>query len=295
MRSVPERILRWAALHPDRYAVVHGSTALTYGALARRVGRLVGRLRALGAGPDTVVALYLPRSEDLVVAATAVLVTGAAYVSVDIGQPHERTRKLLRESGARHLLTVRTLWSVNGDAGPVPLYLDDQVPGQPPVAPSSPGPDALAYLTCTVDASGAPVCVRTEHAALTNLVNWYGECYQATVRDRVAQLSSASSDAFALDVWSCLGHGATLHIADRELVDAPARLVEWLAYQGVTLCAVPGSLAEALLDVPWPPGSRLRTMLVHGERLARYPPKPLPFRLHQVYGPPGVCGHGDVW
>jgi amino acid adenylation domain-containing protein len=282
---VSERILRWAARCPERDAIIDGPMAMTYGELATRVGALVRRLRSIGAGRDTVVALYLPPSAELVVAATAVLVAGAAYLPVDVDQPFTRTRRMLADSGARQLITMSELWSVNGDAGPIPLYIDDPaLAAEPPEIPVPPEPDSLAYLTYTSGPSGAPTGVQIEHAGLTNLVDWYGECHRVDQYDTMAQLSPSSLDAFALEVWPCLAHGATLRIADRRLLSSPARLTEWLDLTEVTLCLVPAPVAEALLDLPWPVTARLRAMLVSGDGLGKYPPSDLPFRLYNNYG-----------
>lgn len=282
---VSERILRWAARSPERPAIVDGQLTLTYGAFAARVGSLVGRLRAFGVGRDTVVAVYLPSSAELVVAATAVLVAGGAYLAVDINQPFVRTRRMLHDSGAKYLVTMSKLWSINGDAGPVPVYVDDPAPaGHPPMAPPPPEPDALAYVTYTVGSSGDPTGVLIEHAGLTNLVDWYGACHQVEPADRMTQLNSPGTDAFALDVWPCLAHGATLHVVDRRLLALPDRLADWLGYTGVTLCSAPAPLAEALLDVPWPAATRLRALLVAGDQLTRYPHAGVPFRVYNTYG-----------
>jgi non-ribosomal peptide synthetase component F len=278
-RPVPERILRWAARDPDRPAIVDGPLTLTYGDFVARVGTLVSRLREYGVGRDSVVAVYLPRCAELIVAATAILVAGAAYLPVDMNQEFPVTRRMLRESGAQRLVTMSKLWSINGDAGPVPLYVDDLRPVRDTsMAPAPPDPSALAYLTYTEGSTG----VLIEHAGLTNLVDWYGSCHQVTPADRMTQLSSPASDRFALEVWPCLAHGATLHVVDQRLVAAPARLTQWLNRTGITLCYLPGDLAEQTLREPWPEGSRLRSMLV--DSFAGALPSDLPFRLYNNYG-----------
>src|SRR5262249_24551136 len=53
-------------------AVVAGDTALSYGDLRARAGRLAGHLRSLGVVPDTVVGVCLPRGVDLAVALLAI-------------------------------------------------------------------------------------------------------------------------------------------------------------------------------------------------------------------------------
>jgi non-ribosomal peptide synthetase component F len=170
---VSERILRWAARCPERDAIIDGPTAMTYGELATRVGKVVGRLRSIGAGRDTVVALYLPRSAELVVAATAVLVAGSAYLVVDVDQPFARTRRMLADSGAKQLITLSELWSINGDAGPIPLYLDDPaLAAEQAEVPVPPEPDTLAYLTYTAGPTGVEIAP----ARRSNQGDWSGAC-----------------------------------------------------------------------------------------------------------------------
>src|SRR6185312_9771999 len=73
---------RRAAAEPARTALVCGDVALTYGELNARANRLGRRLRAAGAGPGDLVAVFAGRAAESVVAMLAVLKSGAAYVPV---------------------------------------------------------------------------------------------------------------------------------------------------------------------------------------------------------------------
>ncbi|MDT0616732.1 AMP-binding protein, partial [Streptomyces lancefieldiae] len=74
--TLPRLITMQATRSPDATAVVAGRTVLSYRQLNARAGRLAGLLRARGVGPETVVAVALPRSADLVVAQLGVLKAG---------------------------------------------------------------------------------------------------------------------------------------------------------------------------------------------------------------------------
>lgn len=69
---LPALLAKRATTVPDRIALVCGETALTYAQFRTRVEALTADLVAGGAGPEQVVAIALPRSADLVVAAVAV-------------------------------------------------------------------------------------------------------------------------------------------------------------------------------------------------------------------------------
>nr|APD71560.1 non-ribosomal peptide synthetase 7 [Streptomyces sp.] len=106
---VHELILRAAAADPEALAVAvpaeSGPTArLSYGELAERSGRAAARLRTLGAGPGTVVALCLEKSPELITTLLAVLRTGAAYLPLAPGDPADRLAYMVERTGAALLV-----------------------------------------------------------------------------------------------------------------------------------------------------------------------------------------------
>ncbi|AKA08273.1 hypothetical protein SAZ_42665 [Streptomyces noursei ZPM] len=114
-------------LSPDAVAVSHGGEEVSYRELNARANRLARYLISLGAGPERVVALALPRSVDMVVAALAVLKAGAAYLPVDPGFPAERVRFMLDDTRPVLALTHRgTRRTVPQEAGIPTIVLDAQ-------------------------------------------------------------------------------------------------------------------------------------------------------------------------
>src|SRR5437764_267623 len=102
--SLCARVAAHAALAPDRPAVVDGSIRLSYAELERQANQLAAHLREAGAGPEGCIGLFLERSPAFVVAALAVLKTGAAYLPLDPATPAERTAFILADAGAPLLL-----------------------------------------------------------------------------------------------------------------------------------------------------------------------------------------------
>ncbi|WP_432826776.1 amino acid adenylation domain-containing protein [Dactylosporangium sp. CA-092794] len=105
--TLPELVAAQVAATPDAVAVVGpDGAALTYRELDARTGRLARVLTAAGAGPETVVALALPRSVDLVVSILATVRSGAAYLPLDLDHPDARLATMLADARPVAVLAV---------------------------------------------------------------------------------------------------------------------------------------------------------------------------------------------
>ena len=106
---VHEWIDRQASKTPGAIAVVCDDEQLTYRELQVRSNRLAHRLRELGVGQNSLVALCLNRSTDLAVAPLAVWKAGGAYVPLDPEFPRDRLAFMLEDSAAAVLVTESPL------------------------------------------------------------------------------------------------------------------------------------------------------------------------------------------
>src|ERR1700680_3781887 len=89
---IPELVAAYAAQSPQLPAVVAGHETLSYGDLESQSNALARHLLSLGSVPETLIAVFLPRSPSAVVAALAIMKTGAAYLPPDHSCPGERIR-----------------------------------------------------------------------------------------------------------------------------------------------------------------------------------------------------------
>jgi non-ribosomal peptide synthetase component F len=104
--TLPQLVQAQVAATPDAVAVVFGEVRLTYGELNAAANRLARLLVGRGVGPESVVALALPRSADLVVAILAVMKAGGAYLPVDPGYPAQRIAYMLSDAAPVCVLTT---------------------------------------------------------------------------------------------------------------------------------------------------------------------------------------------
>lgn len=106
--SIVARIAAQADAHFDRTAVVDDTIRLTYADLEYRSNQLAAQLLVSRAGSETCVVPFFNRLAEFVIAALAVLKTGAAYLPPDPATPVERALAILTDANVRLLLTHRS-------------------------------------------------------------------------------------------------------------------------------------------------------------------------------------------
>ena len=165
---------RQARRTPDRPAVVWNGEEVTFRELDRRANQLAHHLRALGAGPEVLVALCLDRSADAVAAVLGILKSGAAYVPLDPTHPRERLELILGNTGAPLLVSERRLAAALPSEGVRTVLLDEEAeaiaawPASPPISGAL--PRSLAYAIYTSGSTGMPKGVLIEHRSPLNLL-----------------------------------------------------------------------------------------------------------------------------
>ena len=122
--TLPELFEAQAARTPDAAAVIFEGVRVSYAELNARASRLARYLIGLGAGPERLVAVALPRSAEMIVAVLAVLKAGAAYVPVDLAYPADRVGFMLAD--ARPVAVLTTVAAGGDLPGGVPrVAVDD--------------------------------------------------------------------------------------------------------------------------------------------------------------------------
>ncbi|HEX7181365.1 MAG TPA: non-ribosomal peptide synthase/polyketide synthase, partial [Thermoanaerobaculia bacterium] len=264
----PDLFARQVERTPEAPAVSCEGRTLSYAALAARAWRLAGALRDLGAGPDKGVAIFLERSEEVIVAILAAHAAGAFYAPLEPGAPRERLAAILDDVAPVAVVTRRALLAeLPLDAVPA-VCLDrdaaalEHRPASPPGVPVL--PETLAYVIFTSGSTGRPKGVAVEHRQLASYVAGAIERLRLPAGAVYAVLSTFAADLGHTMVFPALTLGGCLQVVAGARVSDPAALSElWERQPADCLKIVPSHLA-ALLAGPHPERLLPRQRLVLG-------------------------------
>ena len=295
-RTLPEALTAQAELTPEATAVTGQGARLGFAELEHRANQLARLLIERGAGPESIVALVLPHTPEMIVALAAVLKSGAAYLPLDPNWPVERVTGMLADAEPVLLLTDRELAR---DSEIPTLVLDDPdtreaIAGQPGQSlDRCPAAEDPAYVIYTSGSTGKPKAVVVPHRAIANLL----ASHRATLFEparraagRPLRVANAWPTAFDASwqplLWMFAGHELHL-VPERMRLDPPA-LRDFLAEHRIEFVELSPSLLAELVEVDgW--RADLRVLGVGGEAV----PAPLWRRLraedgltvHNLYGP----------
>lgn len=282
--TLVELLARQAAATPEAIAVTSGDISLTYRDLDERSNRFARRLIARGVGPESLVAIAMPRGAEVVAATLGVLKTGAGYLPLDLAHPADRLEYILAD--ADPILTVTSgdvRDRVPGDPARVVLFdgtgrADGDFVARPIIDTDRIAPlrsDQLAYVIYTSGSTGRPKGVAITHRSVsTYLVN---SCAEAGIRAGDVW-TFFHSYAFDYSIWEIFGPlvtGGRVVVVDSRTTRSPADVVRLVAREGVTVFSQTPSAfyqfaaaRQRYADAGEPDGPlSLRLVLLSGEAL----------------------------
>lgn len=270
-QSIHEMVEAQCSRTPDAIAVVSSDTQMTYAKLSRLSDVLAARLRQLGLGPDSPVALYLERSSLLLVGVLAVLKAGGCYLPLDPSYPPRRLAHMLEDSGASLLITQPSLADRCPDSQVPQLTLQEgwhQQPGASSFSLAGGDKELLAYITYTSGSTGRPKGVEVTHRSVANFL--LSMLCQPGIEeeDILLAVTTLAFDISVLELLLPLLKGARLVVAgEAEATDAQL-LARRMDLSGISMMQATPSHWRLLLESGWKGHNRLK-ILSGGEALPR--------------------------
>lgn len=277
-----------ARAQPKRPALRDGQQLLSYAELDALSDRVAGSLRQAGIGCEQLVALYLPRGAQMLIAMLACFKAGAAYLPLDPAQPPLRLAGILDDARPAMLLHLDGLAPAS-DIAAMPWSVASSGPAFS--TPPASAPQHLAYVLYTSGTSGKPKGVQIEQGQLRHYVTQVTQALHLPAGGHYGLVSSLLADLGNTVLYPAWLQGGCVHLlAQASVTDAQA-FAEALREHPLDVLKIVPSHLEALIGEHPADGVLPRQVLVLGGEpvaenlLARLAQAAPGCRLYNHYGP----------
>jgi len=262
---------------PDAIAIVSKDEHLTYRELNNRANQLAHYLKSQGVGTETLVAICVEKSPQMLVSILGVLKTGGAYIPLVPSYSEERRLYKLRDAQVAVVLTqtnlLPKLWGYDTQM----ICLDDEwtaiAQHSKNNLSSSVSSENLAYIIYTSGSTGEPKGVTISHRSLVNHSLVASKEYALNNQDRVLQFSNIGFDIAIEEIFPTLLNGSTLVLPPPEIYTSITYFLENLEHQAITVIDLPTAFWHELvhgisiLQKTLP--QNLRLVIVGGEKVSK--------------------------
>jgi amino acid adenylation domain-containing protein len=270
-----------AQISPDAVALRYQDRVLTYAQLDERANQLANHLLKRGIGAESVVALCLDRSPEVIIAILGTFKAGAAYMPIDTALPEKRVAWMLEETKAQIILSTQKFVHRLPASDAETIFLDSQwadiagEAGSKTMVESS--LEDLAYIIYTSGSTGKPKGAMVRQGNLLNYISWAKDYYLKGEQLDFPLFSSLSFDLTVTSIFLPLVSGACLVVYPEDESSSLSILDVFRDNLVDMVKLTPAHLALVKeLDLQ---GSRIRKMIVGGEDFKRS----LAFQISELF------------
>jgi amino acid adenylation domain-containing protein len=216
--TIPQLFAQQVEENPDQIAVIYRDQQLTYSELNQKANQVAHYLIKHGVKPNSLVAICLERSMELVISLLGILKASAAYLPLDTELPPSRMDYILHDAKPSFLITnclfnkyffadhtvSRLLMNENHPA--IRHFLNDN----PPITLSSADP---FYVMYTSGSTGQPKGVVILQQGILNRLFWMQDTFKLSATDTILQKTPYTTDTSVWEFFWPLLFGARLVLA----------------------------------------------------------------------------------
>jgi amino acid adenylation domain-containing protein len=248
----------------------HGNISITYRELNRKSDQVACMLRERGVLADSIVAIMMEPSLEMIIGILGILKAGGAYLPIDPGYPRERIDYMLKDSNAKILLSelseLRKVSKVSEDFEVVGLS-DFKTRLTHLTHPTH--PTHLCYVIYTSGSTGRPKGVMVHHSNLVNQIMGLVEEFKLDWSIHYMLLTVFTFDVSLMHIFSPLITGGTLFLMDDETRKDPFMLRRFVRENEIDILNTVPAFMKLLLDAAANCDICLKYLFIGGDRFEK--------------------------
>lgn len=247
-KSIMEYFFDWVEKTPENLALITEDRELTYRDVGTKAQRLACLLQKKGVRPQTIVAIMVERSVEMIIGLFAILKAGGAYLPLDPDSPEKRLTYILNDSKTTILLTQKKLTKKINFPGEIiyiddaELLFDDQMLSQTDHLARD-----LAYVIYTSGSTGQPKGVLIEHQSMVNALLSHHYHYSPKGKWVNIFFASYTFDASILEIFAWIISGGQLVLLEPGVERDLRKILRSVSKFEATHVSLPPSLLNLML------------------------------------------------
>jgi amino acid adenylation domain-containing protein len=247
---------------PEKIALKDDTKSYSYSELDKLSGQIAAFIvEKFGSEDKSPIALLLNRSVNLIAVLLGIFKTGRSYIPIDSSFPKDRLNYIIADCQT-NIIFCESNFEIEGDTEITKISIENIFNQIDRYSPKDfqVVPEDTAYIIYTSGSTGAPKGVEISHQSLLNFLisiqNKPGIC----TTDILFSITTYSFDISILEFFGPLISGATLYIANQNLLTQPNFIIDKIQEIKPTIIQATPSFYQILFNANWLGNKKLKVL-----------------------------------
>ncbi|GAA0740359.1 amino acid adenylation domain-containing protein [Gaetbulibacter jejuensis] len=232
--------------NPDQIAIYSNTGNISYEELNKKSNQLARYLLTFQLPNESIIALKMDRSIDMIVTILGILKAGYAYLPIGVDYPLKRIRAVIEKSQTKLLITYDKQLT---DTQIACITFNDikfnTYSGENLDLPIS--PNNLAYTIFTSGSTGTPKGVMVEHTSVINRIHWMQRKYPIDHNDVILQKTTYTFDVSVWELFWWMLSGSSLALLNMGEEKNPAVIAKTIDKYSISVLHFVPSMLQVFL------------------------------------------------
>ncbi|MGL5148945.1 MAG: amino acid adenylation domain-containing protein, partial [Clostridium sp.] len=288
-QNIIEMFERCVEKNPNKIVLHYKEEKLTYLELNSRVNKLAHYLRENNIKKNDIVGIILDKSIEMIVAILGIIKSGAAYLPIDVANPEERIRYIIKDSNVKYVISKDIYSNYIEEDKYIDVYSHVYANYSDENLEIINNIHDLAYVIYTSGSTGMPKGALLKHQNVIAIAT-ESRLIDMTEKDKVLQLSNYAFDVSVAEIMCSLLNGSELFVMDKDAVFNINEVAKYIQDNKITFIFTTTAIFNLIVETNIDSLKYIRRISIGGEKASPYHLNKAfkvigPNKLLNAYGP----------